>query len=50
MAQVETQTPELAGSPRAKLLLLAARFNEFLIIRLQNAQIPDFVFPSHMKT
>ena len=51
MAQVETHTPELAGSkgPRAKLLLLAAIFNEFLIRRLSSSQIPDSIFPPRTK-
>lgn len=51
MAQVETHTSELAGrkGPSAKILLLEAKFNEFLIIRLRSAQIPDFIFPPHRK-
>ena len=51
MAHVKQHRPELARGkgPRAKLLLLAAKFNEFLIIKLKSVQIPDFMFPPQIK-
>lgn len=52
MAQVETYTSKLVESkgPRAKCFLLVAKLNDFLIIRLRNAQILDFIFSPHRKT